>query len=120
MIDDAYNSNPVGCLEAVRVLGSMEGMQKIIVTPGLVELGKQEYEYNYNLGLAAAEHCDKIILVGEQRSIPLRKAAESVGFKEENLFVVPSFKAALSLLQSMCDSNTAVLLENDLPDNYLK
>ncbi len=120
LIDDAYNSNPVGCLEAVRVLGSMEGMQKIIVTPGLVELGKQEYEYNYNLGQQAAKYCDKIILVGEQRSVPLRKAAEDAGFPKENLFVVPAFKAALTLLQSMCDSNTAVLFENDLPDNYLK
>ncbi len=120
LIDDAYNSNPVGCLEAVRVLGSMEGMQKIIVTPGLVELGKQEYEYNYNLGVAAAEHCDKIILVGEQRSIPLRKGAVDKGFDENSLFVVPSFKAALTLLQDMCDNNTAVLFENDLPDNYLK
>lgn len=120
LIDDAYNSNPVGCLEAVRVLGSMEGMQKVIVTPGLVELGKQEYEYNYNLGREAARWCDKIILVGEQRAVPLRTAAQDAGFSAENLFVVSSFKAALTLLQSICDAHTAVLFENDLPDNYLK
>lgn len=120
LIDDAYNSNPVGSLEAVRVLGSMAGMQKIIVTPGLVELGKQEYEYNYNLGRQAAQYCDKIILVGEQRSVPLRQGAEKAGFPPEQMFVVPAFKAALTLLQSMCDADTAVLFENDLPDNYLK
>lgn len=120
LIDDAYNSNPVGCMEAVRVLGSMEGMQKIIVTPGLVELGKQEYEHNYNLGRQAAKYCDKIILVGEQRSVPLRKGAQDAGFAAENLFVVPAFQAALTLLQGMCNAGTAVLLENDLPDNYLK
>lgn len=120
LIDDAYNSNPVGCLEAVRVLGSMGDMQKIIVTPGLVELGKQEYEYNYELGRQAARYCDKIILVGEQRSAPLRKAAEDQNFPKENLFIVPTFKSALALLQNLCDANTAVLFENDLPDNYLK
>lgn len=120
LIDDAYNSNPVGCMEAVRVLGSMQGMQKIIVTPGLVELGDQEYKYNYKLGQQAAKYCDKIILVGEQRSVPLRKGALDAGFAAENLFVVPAFQAAMTLLQGMCDANTAVLLENDLPDNYLK
>lgn len=120
LIDDAYNSNPVGCLEAVRVLGSMEGMQKILVTPGLVELGKQEYAYNYNLGQQAARYCDKIILVGEQRAVPLRKGAEDTGFPPEQIFVVPAFKAALALLQTMCNADTAVLFENDLPDNYLK
>lgn len=120
LIDDAYNSNPVGCMEAVRVLGSMQGTQKIIVTPGLVELGEQEYEYNYKLGQQAARYCDKIILVGEQRSMPLRKGAQDADFATENLFVVSGFQAALALLQGMCNPDTVVLLENDLPDNYLK
>ena len=55
LIDDAYNSNPEGCLEAVRVLGSFDSMKKVIVTPGLVELGEKEYECNYNLGLEAQD-----------------------------------------------------------------
>lgn len=120
LIDDAYNSNPVGCMSAVRVLGSFDGMQKIIVTPGLVELGEKEYGYNFDLGLEAAKYCDKIILVGKERSVPMRDAAKSVGYPEDDLFVVSSFKEALGLLGKLCDGNTAVLFENDLPDNYLK
>lgn len=120
LIDDAYNANPEGCLEAVNVLGSFEGMQKVIITPGLVELGEKEYECNKALGAAAAKVCDKIILVGKQRSIPLADGVRESGFNEANLFVAESFKNAMEIYSQFADSNTVVLLENDLPDNYLR
>lgn len=120
LIDDAYNSNPEGCLEAVRVLGSFEGMKKIIVTPGLVELGDKEYECNKRLGLEAAKHCDTIILVGKKRSIPLVDGIKETNFDEQNLYVVSSFAEAVTVFSKMCDANTVILFENDLPDNYLE
>ncbi len=120
LIDDAYNSNPEGCLEAARVLGCFEGMKKIIVTPGLVELGDKEYEANRRLGQEAAKHADIIILVGKKRSVPLAEGVRELGFNEENLYVVSSFKEAMGVFSPMCDKNTAILFENDLPDNYLE
>ena len=119
LLDDAYNANPVGCIEAVKVLGQFDGFRKVIVTPGLVELGEKEYECNYNLGVAAAETCDVIILVGKQRAIPMKKAAEDKGFGGE-LHVVDSFASAMNILREICTRETAVLIENDLPDNYSK
>ncbi len=119
LIDDAYNSNPEGCLEAVRVLGSFEGMKKIIVTPGLVELGEKEYECNYALGKEAAKNCDTIILVGPNRSKPLQDGVRDSGFNELNLYIAESFNAAMEIYSQLADSNTVVLFENDLPDNYL-
>lgn len=119
LIDDAYNANPEGSLEAVKVLSSFEGMTKVIITPGLVELGEKEFEYNRNLGAAAAKVCDKIIFVGENRSKPLKEGAIEQGWNEENLFVAKSFAEAMEIYKTFADSNTVVLLENDLPDNYL-
>lgn len=119
LIDDAYNANPEGSLEAVRVLGSFEGMRKYIVTPGLIELGEREYECNYALGLAAAEHCDRIILVGLNRSKPLREAVESTAFDLEKLSVVSSFQEAMETILPEIGEDCVILLENDLPDNYL-
>lgn len=119
LLDDAYNSNPVGCIEAVKVLSQFEGMKKVIVTPGLVELGEKEYECNYNLGAAAADTCDVIILVGEQRSVPLKKAIDDKGSAAE-VRIVKSFKEAMNILSNITDKNTVVLFENDLPDNYSK
>jgi UDP-N-acetylmuramoyl-tripeptide--D-alanyl-D-alanine ligase len=119
LIDDAYNSNPEGCLEAVRVLGSFEGMKKVIVTPGLVELGDKEYECNYALGREAAQNCDVIILVGTNRSKPIADGVRENGFSDENLHIVASFSEAMEVYSTMADNNTVVLFENDLPDNYL-
>ena len=107
LIDDAYNANPEGCLEAVRVLGSFEGLKKIIVTPGLVELG-----------LAAGKTCDVVILVGEKRAVPMADAVATLDFPKENLHIVKSFAEAMELLRRIADKNSAVLFENDLPDNY--
>lgn len=120
LIDDAYNSNPEGCLEAVNVLSTFKGMQKVIITPGLVELGDREYECNKSLGFAAAGVCDKIILVGKKRSVPLADGVKDHGFDEKNLFVADSFKNAMEIYSGFADKNTVVLLENDLPDNYLQ
>lgn len=120
LIDDAYNANPVGCLDACRVLARFSDMKRVIVTPGLVELGEKEYEYNYNLGLAAAGAADVIILVGKERSKPLSSAVLAAGFAKENLYVVSSFAEAMQIYTPMAGPDTVVLFENDLPDNYLK
>ena len=119
LIDDAYNSNPEGCIEAVNVLGSFEGMKKVIITPGLVELGEREYDCNYSLGKAAASVCDIIILVGKNRSVPLKNGVSDIGFKMENLYIVSSFKEAMDIYLPIADKNSILLIENDLPDNYL-
>ncbi len=119
MIDDAYNANPVGSLEAVRVLSSFEGMQKAIITPGLIELGEREYECNYALGLESTKSCDIIILVGKNRAKPILDAIATTNFPSEKVFVVSSFREALEVYLPLADDNSVVLIENDLPDNYL-
>ena len=119
MIDDAYNANPEGCMEAVRVLSHFENMQKVIITPGLVELGDKEEEYNTKLGIAAAEICDIIILVGKNRSKPIFDGAISQGFARDRLHVAAGFQEAAAIYAALADANTVALLENDLPDNYL-
>jgi UDP-N-acetylmuramoyl-tripeptide--D-alanyl-D-alanine ligase len=120
MIDDAYNSNPEGCLEAVNVLSRFKDSFKVIITPGLVELGDREYDVNYSLGAHAAKAADVIIAVGKKRSEPIVKGALDSGFKKDNLFVADSFKNALEIFEPYAKSGTVLLVENDLPDNYLK
>ena len=117
-IDDAYNSNPVGCLEAVRILGCFEGYKKVIITPGLIELGDKEYEANYNLGLQCAKYCDYVILVGKNRSKPMLDALKESNYNTENTFVAESFATALSKYNEI-NEKAILLIENDLPDNYL-
>ena len=119
LLDDAYNSNPAGCLEAINVLGSFKDMKKVIVTPGLVELGAIEYETNKTVGKVAAEKCDILIFVGKKRSEPLLEGVkDALTGSPERVLTVDRFSDAVTLLGEICDENTVVLFENDLPDNY--
>ena len=121
LLDDAYNANPAGCLEAVRVLSTFDGCRKILVTPGLVELGEREEACNADLGRAAMDVCDVLVFVGKERSKPLMAGAEtSERFNREKIFVVSSFQEAMSILSPLLQADCVVLLENDLPDNYSK
>ena len=119
LIDDAYNANPEGSIEALHVLSRFDNMKKVVITPGLIELGTREHDCNFALGLEAAKICDIIIFVGINRSAPLKEGAMSQHFPEDKLFVAASFKEAMEIYSGFADKNTVVLLENDLPDNYL-
>ena len=71
IIDDSFNSNPVGAKAALEVLTEIGNGKKVLVTPGMIELGEKEYDENKKLGEHAADVCDLVILVGPTRTIPI-------------------------------------------------
>ncbi len=118
LIDDAFNSNPVGSRAAVETLALFEGT-RILVTPGMVELGSGEDEYNRKFGGYAAECCDYILLVGRKQSRAVREGALEAGFPEERLMVFDRENEAIQHAYGIkCSGHRYILLENDLPDNY--
>ncbi len=118
VIDDSYNSNVKGARYAADVLSMFEG-RKILVTPGLVELGKMEDEANRELGRIFGTVCDKIILVGNMRAVQITMGLEDVGFNFENLITFENFNEAKNSLYSIMKKGDVVLFENDIPDSYL-
>lgn len=119
IIDDAYNSNPAGAKAALETLGMFEGLH-ILVTPGMVELGEQQYALNRTFGVQAAKHCDYIVLVGLRQTEPIAEGVRSAGFSEERLFIVSDLSEGLERVDAIKspDQPKIILLENDLPDNY--
>lgn len=118
IIDDAFNSNPAGCRAALSTLSQMDG-ERILVTPGMVELGSEEYKLNREFGEFAAVCCDKIVLIGKKQTEAIREGVESKGFNTDNLLVFEEFTEAMKHLYAMnTDKKKIILLENDLPDNY--
>ena len=117
IIDDAYNSNPVGSKMAVDVLGMMPG-KKIIVTPGMIELGDKQYEYNMKFGRQIAKVCDEVILIGEEQTKPILDGLKKEKFKEERIHILNDVKKAFPLMKKLSENETYVLLENDLPDIF--
>jgi UDP-N-acetylmuramoyl-tripeptide--D-alanyl-D-alanine ligase len=117
-IDDSYNSNPAGFRAALDVLSGFEG-QRVLVTPGMVELGEKQYILNRELGFYAASRCDYVILVGENQAPPLQEGLLEAGFPQERLFVAHDLTNAIEIVNSLPDEGQrTVLLENDLPDNF--
>lgn len=118
VIDDAYNSNPVGSKAAVETLAMFDGI-RILITPGMVELGAKEDEFNFKFGTYAADTCDYILLVGRKHTEPIRSGALSKGFPEERCLVYDKLEEAVSYAYSIKgQGHKYILLENDLPDNY--
>jgi UDP-N-acetylmuramoyl-tripeptide--D-alanyl-D-alanine ligase len=117
-IDDAFNSNPVGSKTALDVLAQISGKRKIIITPGMVELGDREDECNERLGEYIAEVCDYVILVGKKQTIALQRGLKTKKYPEKSLFVANDFAEAKKHLEQILMSGDVVLFENDLPDDY--
>jgi UDP-N-acetylmuramoyl-tripeptide--D-alanyl-D-alanine ligase len=119
IIDDAFNSNPVGAKNAVEILGEFRSGRRIIITPGMVELGEIEYEENKKFGEAIGKaELDKIILVGKERSEPILKGIEYTEGQAEKVQVVESLFEANDIVKEYVQSGDVVLYENDLPDVY--
>jgi UDP-N-acetylmuramoyl-tripeptide--D-alanyl-D-alanine ligase len=118
IIDDSYNSNPIGAMEALEVLGSFTTGQRILVTPGMVELGPLEGQLNEQLGAKAAEVCDYVVLVGVERTRPLVAGLQANNFPPEKIRVVRDLNAATIVLPTIVAAGDTVLFENDLPDLY--
>lgn len=117
-IDDSYNSNPVGSKMALEVLKDMPGL-RIVMTPGMVELGDKSYELNKKFGTYMKDSCDVVILVGEKITKPIRDGLKEVKFNDKNIYVVKSTKEAFNLVKSLSNGKESYcLIENDLPDIY--
>ena len=70
IINDAFNSNPIGAKAALKVLKEFP-KRRIIITPGMVELGEKEAEYNRDFGRSIADCADIAIIVGKGRATPI-------------------------------------------------
>lgn len=117
VIDDAFNSNPRGAQAALRVLARFP-KRRIIVTPGMVELGGEEDAFNEAFGREMAGSVDVAILVGRRHTAPIRKGLLEAGFDERCLHVVGSLEESTQVLGALVRAGDTVLYENDLPDNY--
>ncbi|MCI8461130.1 MAG: UDP-N-acetylmuramoyl-tripeptide--D-alanyl-D-alanine ligase [Bacilli bacterium] len=117
-IDDAYNSNPVGAANACEILGMMPGL-KVVVTPGMIELGDKEDEYNKTFGEQIAKVADYAILIGEKKTTPIKEGLLTKGFDKDKIIVFNDVREAYPYIGKLAaDNEVYALFENDLPDTY--
>jgi len=115
MIDNAYSSNTTGFMNALDFLRSLDADHKVLVTPGIVELGGLTKEVHLKLGAYAAGVCDMVILVGKNERI--RWLEEGIN-KKSKIIIINTISALSSLIEKLNIKNSVILVENDLPENY--
>ncbi len=118
IIDDAFNSNPVGSAMALDVLAAMTQGKRILITPGMIELGEQQHELNEQFGFKAASCCDIAIVVGRYNRDAIVAGLERGGMPAEAIRPVDTFAEAQQLLSASAAAGDTVLYENDLPDTF--
>lgn len=116
IIDDTYNSNPAGARSALATLQRVaSGHRRVLVTPGIVELGASQYAENVALGAQAARDLTDVVIVGRTN-----RAAwlEGTSNGQASVIVVSSREDAVGWVRSNLGDGDVVLYENDLPDHY--
>ena len=119
VIDDAYNANPSGTRAAIDALALFDGF-KVLVTPGMVELGDKQVELNRAFGEYAAGVCDYAILVGKKQTLPIYEGLLAAGYPQEKIYVADGLSDAVVRAYGVDAGGREkiILLENDLPDNF--
>ena len=118
IIDDAFNANPVGARNAVEILGQFDTGRRVIVTPGMIELGERQSAENRAFGQHIARHADLAVLIGPQQTRPIQEGLQVENFPEDQTKIFASFFDAQTFLKSYLRPGDVVLYENDLPDQY--
>ena len=118
IINDAYSANPAGIVSALKLLGMHEDGARLLITPGMVELGELQDDENRKLGELATKYATDIILVGKRQTAPILRGIESTGFDLARAHVVDTLAEAVAWQERNLKAGDTVLFLNDLPDTY--
>ena len=107
IIDDSYNSNFEGFINALDVLKSFDGI-KVIISPGIVEGSNID---EIKIANKIKDCCDEILLINNP----------SISKYIENKQSFLSFKQAYDYIRKKYqEDKITLLIENDIPDIYLR
>lgn len=117
VIDDTFNSNPAGSAAALRTLdrNAEPGHRRVVVTPGMVELGERQDGENEAFAKAAAEVSTDVVVVGRTNRAALLRGLRG---GQANVVCVDTREDAVQWVRDQLGPGDAVLYENDLPDIY--
>lgn len=117
VIDDAYNGSVEGTKAALEVLGTFK-TKKFVITPGLVELGSEQFNSNFEFGKNLAHTADYVIITGTTNFDAICAGFEFGDGDKSRVLRAASVTQAVELMQTLAVPGDVCLFENDLPDNY--
>lgn len=114
-IRDAFNSNPIGFRAALEVAAALPAKRRFLMTPGVIELGDEQFAANRALATDAAAVCDTTIVVADQNRDAFIRGFRDAG-AETSLVALDTREQAFAYLRERQQEGDLVILENDLPD----
>ena len=118
IINDAYSANPKGVVSALKALGMHQAGKRLLITPGMIELGALQDQENRKLGALASEYATDIILIGREQTKPVFEGIRSAGYDMARVQVYETLAESVAWYQQNLRAKDTVLFLNDLPDTY--
>lgn len=118
LLDDAFNSNPTGSSMALDVLSMISEGKRIVITPGMIELGDRQIELNKEFGRKMAKCADLVLIIGEYNKDAIKEGLDEGGMPKGNIHCFAGFMQAYSHAMQMASAGDVILIENDLPDTF--
>jgi UDP-N-acetylmuramoyl-tripeptide--D-alanyl-D-alanine ligase len=116
VVDDTFNSNPLGAEAALKQLLASDVVgRRVVVTPGMVELGPEQFRLNRDLAQHILDSGCWLVIVGRSNRRSLR-AGSARG--RDRVVEVDSRNSAVAWVRANLTGGDAVLWENDLPSHY--
>ncbi|MHB8329441.1 MAG: Mur ligase family protein [Acidimicrobiales bacterium] len=117
VLDDTYNANPAGARAALDALAKLAptGGRRVVVTPGMVELGRRQSEENALFAAEAARVATDLVVVGRTNR---RSLLAGAGPPPPAVALVRSREGAVAWVRDNLGEGDVALFENDLPDHY--
>ncbi|MFA5993919.1 MAG: UDP-N-acetylmuramoyl-tripeptide--D-alanyl-D-alanine ligase [Parcubacteria group bacterium] len=115
IIDDSYNGNFNGIKSGIAVINKATG-RKVVLTPGLVELGSEMQDVHIKIGELYASSIDLVLLIENKMTHCIIKGLEKNKFV--NYKVYKTTQAAHNDLKNVLKRGDAIVFQNDLTDNY--
>jgi UDP-N-acetylmuramoyl-tripeptide--D-alanyl-D-alanine ligase len=113
VVDDTYNANPASAIAAVNTLASLEITgRRLVVTPGLVELGVDQYGENLRLAQLVDAVPAELVAIGRTNIVAL-----SAGYSRRPQRF-DTRDDAVKWIRNTLVPGDGVLFLNDLPDHY--
>jgi len=121
-INNGYSSNPESFKQSIETLQLFESHYKILVTPGIFELGNITYDVHFDLGKLIDENIDLVVLLGKKASnlglAGLYDGMMKAGYPKDRIDYVREISACYDKITSRGLVPAVVIFENDLPDLY--
>lgn len=120
IVDDSFSSNPHGFRQALKYLKLYKKEKRIVVTPGIIELGKAAQEIHHLIGQEIGKIADFLILTNDNFSQPLFSGALKTGMKKDQLILAREPEKIIKILKDLRDKKTVILIEGRIPEKTKK